>query len=244
MAGAGRRLGVGPPDRPPGWTGVGPRGTIGPEEVELARFEVGTPTDAEHSLYPLLIGFVNPRPIALVSTLSARGETNLAPFSFYNLVSSQPPVAMFAPATRPDGRPKDTLQNVRDTGEFVIATVSTAIASQAVKCAADLDPGESEFDFSALTPAPASHVKAPLVRESPVNIECTLREILTFGNGPGTGNAVFGDIRVLHVDDAILDERGRIDPHKLQTVGRLGGRWYCTVRDPYELRIPERDTRR
>ncbi len=209
----------------------------------MAHFEVGASTDAWRALYPLLLGFVNPRPIALVSTRSSGGAMNLAPFSFYSLVSAQPPVAMFAPATRPDGRAKDTLRNVRETGEFVIATVSTAIAQQAVDCAAELEPGESEFTFSGLTPAPATRVGTALVQESPVNMECTLREILTFGEGPGSGNAVFGDVRVIHVDDAILDARGRIDPHRLQTVGRLGGRWYCTVQEPYELHIPKPDAR-
>ncbi len=117
--------------------------------------------------------------------------------------------------------------------------MSAAIAQQAVDCAAELASGASEFEFSGLTPEPAAKVGAPLVGESPANIECTLREIITFGEGPGSGNAVFGDIRSVHVEDAILDARGRIDPRKLATVGRLGGRWYCNVREPYELAVPE-----
>jgi flavin reductase (DIM6/NTAB) family NADH-FMN oxidoreductase RutF len=205
----------------------------------LPSIEIGPDPKEWRELYPLFIGFINPRPIALASTLSRAGRTNLAPFSFYNMVSSQPPVVVFCPATRPDGSSKDTLRNIRETGEFVIATVTEAIARQAVACGAELPPEASEFEFSGLTPVPALRVAPPLVGESPVNIECTLRDILSFGQGPGAGNAVFGDVRVVHVDGALLDGKGRIDPHRLRTVGRLGGKWYCTARDPYELEIPK-----
>lgn len=207
----------------------------------MRTIEVGSSGADWQRLYPLFIGFVNPRPIALVSTRSARGAPNLAPFSFYNMVSANPPVVMFAPALRPDGEPKDTLRNIRETGDFVIATVTAAIAQQAVDCAAPLAPETSEFEFSGLTAVPATLVKARLVRESPVNMECTLREVVSFGNEAGAGSAVFGDVRVLHMDEALLDARGRVDPQRLPTVGRLGGRWYCTVREPYELEIPRAD---
>ncbi|UCE01267.1 MAG: flavin reductase family protein [Candidatus Latescibacterota bacterium] len=209
----------------------------------MTTIEVGPKREEWRQLYPLFIGFVNPRPIALVSSLSRRGELNLAPYSFYNMVSAQPPVVMFAPALRPDGSPKDTLRNIRETGEFVIATVTADLARRAVDCAAAVAAEVSEFDFSGLTPEPALRVAAPLVRESLVNIECSLRQIVAFGEGPGAGNAVFGDVRVLHVEDSLLDARGRIDPRRLATVGRLGGRWYCTVQQPYELEIPDPERR-
>jgi flavin reductase (DIM6/NTAB) family NADH-FMN oxidoreductase RutF len=205
----------------------------------LPDIEIGTAPKQWREVYPLFLGFLNPRPIALVSTLSPSGIANLAPFSFYNMVSSQPPVVMFAPATRTDGSPKDTLRNIRETGEFVIATVTAEIARAAVDCATELPPDRSEFEWSGLTQVPALRVRAPRVLESPVNIECTLRQILTFGEGPGAGNAVFGDVRVVHVDDGLLDAHGRIDPNRLHTVGRLGGKGYCTVRDPYDLEIPK-----
>jgi flavin reductase (DIM6/NTAB) family NADH-FMN oxidoreductase RutF len=204
----------------------------------VTTIEIGADPRQWRDLYPLFIGFVNPRPIALVSTVSSQGRTNLAPFSFYNLVSGQPPVVIFGPANRPDGNPKDTLRNIESTGQFVIATVTEDLVRQAVACGAALPPETSEFDWSGLEPAAATRVLPPLVRNSPVNVECTLRQILRFGSGPGAGNAVLGDVRVVHLAPEILDARGRVDPAKLRTVGRLGGKWYCTVQQPYELEIP------
>lgn len=190
-------------------------------------------------VYKLCIGFINPRPIALVSTVSADGLRNLAPFSFYNMVSGNPPVVLFCPTFRRTGGSKDTLMNIKATGEFVIATVSAAIALPMNRCAAELPTGQSEFEFSGLTPVPASKVKPALVRESPVNMECRLRQIVTTGEGPGGGNVVFGDILAIHLADEILGTDGLVDPHKLSTVGRLGGAWYSNVTEPYEMHIPE-----
>lgn len=190
-------------------------------------------------VYKLCIGFINPRPIALVSTRAPTGELNLAPFSFYNMVSGNPPVVLFCPTFRRGGEPKDTLQNIRATGQFVIATVSATLAKPMSRCAAELPTGQSEFDFSGLTPVPATKVQPPLVKESLVNIECSLRQIVTTGEGPGGGSVVFGDILAIHIADEILDAGGLVDPHKLSTVGRLGGSWYCNVTQPYELKIPE-----
>lgn len=190
-------------------------------------------------IYRLCIGFINPRPIALVSTVALDGVRNLAPYSFYNMVSGNPPVVLFCPTFRRTGGSKDTLQNVKDTGEFVIATVTAEIAPQMNQCAAELPPEQSEFEFSGLTPAPAMKVRAALVQESPVNMECRLRQILTTGEGPGGGNIVLGDILAVHVADHILDADGLVDPHRLTTVGRLGGAWYANADNPYEMRIPQ-----
>ncbi len=189
-------------------------------------------------IYKLCIGFVNPRPIALVSTLSPDERPNLAPFSFYNMCSGNPPVVMFCPALRRDRSRKDTLQNVETRGEFVIATVSRGIVRQMVACGADLPYGASEFEFSGLTPRPASRVRPPLVGEAPVNIECVLRQIVYTGREPGSSAVVFGQIVALHLADELLDANGAVDPRKLTTVGRLGGAWYADASDPYELKIP------
>jgi flavin reductase (DIM6/NTAB) family NADH-FMN oxidoreductase RutF len=190
------------------------------------------------AIYRLCIGFVNPRPIALVSTMSPDGRPNLAPFSFYNMISANPPVVVFGPSVRRDRSRKDTFVNIEATAEFVIATVTADIAPRVVMCGAELPYGESEFAFSGLTPAPATKVKTPLVKEARVNIECTLRQIITTGDQPGSGCITLGDIVAIHVDDEVLDNRGLIDPHKLHTVGRLGGKWYCNVDNVYELEIP------
>lgn len=189
--------------------------------------------------YKLCLGFVNPRPIALVSTVAADGTTNLAPFSWYNMVCANPPVVMFVPSFKRDGTTKDTLDNIRATGEFAIATVTEAIAEPMARCAAALPPEQSEFDFGGLTPLPATKVKPPLVKESPVNIECRLREITVLNEGPGGGSVVFGDIVAMHIADWVLAADGAIDGSKLRTVGRLGRSEYTTVNDPYVLNIPE-----
>lgn len=203
------------------------------------RVDLATDDRSWRDIYKLCIGFINPRPIALVSTIATDGVLNVAPYSFYNMVSGNPPVVLFCPTFRRTGAPKDTLQNIADTGEFVIATVSQEIAAPMNQCAADLPAAESEFAFSGLTPAPATRVQPRLVRESPVNMECRLRQVVTTGTGPGGGNVVFGDILVIHVDDAILDAEGLVDPHKLTTVGRLGGAWYANADNPYEMKIPQ-----
>jgi len=189
--------------------------------------------------YRLCIGFINPRPIALVSTVSPDGRHNLAPFSFFNMVSANPPVVIFCPGLSRDGKPKDTLVNVEATGEFVVATVTADIAEPMVRCGAALEYGRSEFEFSGLTPRPARRVKPPLVAEARVNIECCVQHIIRTGAAPGSSSVVFGRIVVIHVDEAILDDDRLVDPHKLPTVGRLGGAWYCNVVNPYRLEIPK-----
>ena len=190
--------------------------------------------------YRLFLGFINPRPIALVSTISTAGLHNLAPYSFYNMVSANPPVVIVCPSTRRDQGPKDTLRNIEATHEFVIATVTEAIAAPMARCAAALPHGESEFEFSGLTPVPAKYVRASAVKESPVNMECRLRQIVRLGDQPGSGVVVFGDVIAAHLADELLTaDRQSLDPNKLRTVGRLGGKYYATVTSPFELEIPE-----
>ena len=191
------------------------------------------------SVYRLCTGFITPRPIALVSTISADGTHNLAPFSFYNMVSANPPVVVFSPSLRRDKSRKHTLVNIGAMAQFVIATVTPDICEQMTHCAADLPEADSEFEFSGLTPAPATHVKAPLVKEARANIECKLRQMVKLGDQPGAGTVIFGDILAIHVDDDVLDAEGLVDIQKLQTVGRLGGNWYADVTNPYEREIPK-----
>lgn len=189
--------------------------------------------------YRYLVGCVNPRPIALVSTVNAKGQRNLAPFSFFNMVSANPPVLMFSAALNRRREPKHTHRNIAETREFVVAIVDAEIGAKMVRSAAELPYGESEFDFSGLTPAAARHVAASLIAEAPVNLECSLRQILSMGESAGAGQVIFGDLRAVHIRDSLLSpDREHVDPHKLRSVGRLGGAWYCNVADPYEMHIP------
>lgn len=195
--------------------------------------------ETEHSwraMYRLYLTFVQPRPIALVSTLSAEGIANLAPFSCYTLISSNPPVVVFCPAIGRDGQPKDTLDNIRATGEFVIATVTDRIAEQMNICSTEFPAEVSEFEVSGLTPVKGRKVWPNLVAESPVNMECKLRHVVSIGEGPGGGQAVFGDVVAVHVDEGVLVEGDlRCDPAKLQAVGRMGGSLYARTTDRFSL---------
>lgn len=200
--------------------------------------------DAEHrGLYGLLIGLVQPRPIALVSTISPRGVPNLAPFSFFNLVSGNPPVVALGPAQDAQGNDKHTLANLQATGEFTVAIVTSDLVERAVACASPVGPEVSEFDFSGLTAQPARLVAPARVKEAKAHLECTVRDVLRLGAGPSGGNLVLGDVVGLQVDDTVLDPDGRVDPRLLQAVGRLGGRAYTTVKDPFDLTIPPPDNR-
>lgn len=204
-------------------------------------------TTADHDwrvAYRYLVGCVNPRPIAFVSSISERGERNLAPFSFFNMVSANPPVLMFSAALNRQCAPKHTHLNISATREFVVAIVDHEIGPKMVRAAAELPYGESEFDFAGFTAAPARHVRASLVAEAPVNIECTLRQIVSMGDGPGAGQVIFGDLRAVHIRDNLVHADGQsVDPTRLRSVGRLGGAWYCSVTEPYEMHIPSAEPR-
>lgn len=195
--------------------------------------------ETDHSfraLHRLYLSFVQPRPIAFVSTVGADGRPNLAPFSFYNMLSSNPPVVIFSPAINRRGEKKDTLVNIEATGEFVIATVTEAISERMNVCSAEFGLGISEFEESGLTAVPAMKVKPFLVKESPVNIECRLRQVVSLGGGPAAGQAVFGDVLAVHVDEAVLGDGDMVcDPAKLGAVGRMGGNHYSRTAHPFTL---------
>jgi flavin reductase (DIM6/NTAB) family NADH-FMN oxidoreductase RutF len=196
--------------------------------------------DQWRDLYKLAISIVIPRPIGFISSISTDGIRNLAPYSFYQIVSSRPPVVMFAPVTKRDSSVKDSLTNARDTGEFVVASVSEAIAQPMNHCSVDYAADVDEFDISKLTPAPAHFVNPPLVAESPINLECKTLEIKHFGDGgPGSGNVVFGQVLALHIDDSVLAEDGLVDPMKLKAIGRMGRMTYSRTTDAFELPRPQ-----
>lgn len=188
--------------------------------------------------YKLLIGCIVPRPIAFVSTISPDGKLNLAPFSFFSGVGSDPMTLLFCPANGPDGAEKDSLRNAKPveeggTGEFVVNVVAEAFERKMAACAEPLPYGESEFALSGLTPAPSRAVRPPRVAESPVSFECrTVQVVRTNPGVPAGGNIVIGRVVHAHVRDDLINERLHTDPAKLAAVGRMGGLGYVRTADP------------
>jgi flavin reductase (DIM6/NTAB) family NADH-FMN oxidoreductase RutF len=193
-------------------------------------------TTPRSELYPWIIRCVAPRPIAWVSTISREGVTNLAPFSFFTAISSVPPTLCFVPGRREDtGGKKDTLINIEATGDFVINVVTEDLAVAMNETATDFPHGTSEFDAAGLTPVPSERVKAPRLKESPVNFECERYEIIHIGpEGAGGGSLVIGRVVLLHVDDSILTN-GKVDYERYHPVGRLGGMDYTKTRDRFVM---------
>jgi flavin reductase (DIM6/NTAB) family NADH-FMN oxidoreductase RutF len=185
-------------------------------------------------MYKLLIGSISPRPIAWVGTRNLAGQNNLAPFSFYNCFSAAPPIVGFSTIPRPDGRKKDTLQNVQENPCFTLSCASYSLVRQMSKSAATLEPGEDEFEYAGVGAAAARHINAPYVDEALLVFECTLHDIINFGDQPGAGNLILGQIRHVHIRDELYQD-GRVDFAALDPVGRLAGNWYSTIRDKFEL---------
>ncbi len=185
--------------------------------------------------YKLMIGSIVPRPIAFVSTVSRDGIFNLAPFSFFNGVCSNPPTVVFAPVRRShDLQPKDTLVNIRETGDFVINIPGEEIITQLVETAREFLPQVDEFEETGLTPIPSLQVRAPRVKEAKINFECTLNQIIEIGDGSaGSGFLVLGTIVKYHIADHIYDN-GRISLEAFNPVGRLAGNGYCRITDTFE----------
>ena len=191
------------------------------------------------NVYKLMIGAIVPRPIAFVSTLSAKGLRNLAPFSFFTAASANPPVVCFAPMVRgSDGEQKDTLRNVRETGEFVVNIVSEDFAEKMNICSAEFPPEIDEWVKSGLTPVASECVKPPRVTESRFQMECKLVEIVTVSEKPLGGNLVLGEVLRFHVDDELFEDY-RIDPDKLRAIGRMGGPTYARTMDRFDLQRPK-----
>lgn len=197
-------------------------------------------TQAER--YKLLIGGIVPRPIAFVSTCSPDGKhLNLAPFSFFNGVGSNPMTLLFCPANKADGTEKDTLRNGKPvneggTGQFVVNVVTEAIIRQVAAASEPLPYGESEFDLTGLRTAPSVMVKPPRVAESPMAFECeTLQIVRTHPGAPAGGNIVIGRVVHVFVRDDLINERFYIDQAGLLAVGRMGGLGYTRTRDRFDL---------
>jgi flavin reductase (DIM6/NTAB) family NADH-FMN oxidoreductase RutF len=205
------------------------------------------PADCQpRQVYKLMTGIIVPRPVALVSTMDRNGVRNLAPFSFFTGVGSNPPTVLFCPVVRtptaagsesePDLR-KDTLRNVEETGEFVVNVVSDSIATAANASAAEVPPEVDEFVLSGLTPLPSQLVRPWRVAESPAQIECKLLQVIYTGRAPGAGVIVLGEIVRFHLRSNLVEDF-RVDPAGLDAVGRMAGNTWARTRDRIELIRP------
>jgi flavin reductase (DIM6/NTAB) family NADH-FMN oxidoreductase RutF len=189
----------------------------------------------------VLTGVIVPRPIAFVSSVSVSGVVNLAPFSFFNAVSSDPPTIVIGISRQSDWKEKDTLANIENTGEFVVSIVVDDIAEAMNRTAAEYPADVSEFEVAGLTPVKADVVKAPLVGESPVNMECKLMQVVPIGRKGHESGLVIAEVVLMHIRDDIISGH-RIDQQRLKPVGRLAGNMYCHTLDIFELVRPRYDS--
>lgn len=200
----------------------------------LLDFASLTPLEA----YRWLTATVTPRPIAWVSSLSAEGIDNLAPFSFFQVISDDPPTLMINIGSHDDGRLKDTLRNVQANGELVVQLVSFAQAELMNASAALLPHAVSEFEHCSIASGPSLRVRPRRVLGSPVAFECRVAEIQPYPRQAPNCHLIFAEVLLAHVDDAVLGDQGRVDPRRLDLVGRLGGKAYSRTRDTFEMTRP------
>lgn len=203
--------------------------TITPSEITLPK------------LHHYLLGAVGPRPIAFASTIDKDGNKNLAPFSFFNVFSANPPIMVFSPAR--SGRTnttKNTFDNVKEVAEVVINIVNYSIVEQMSLASSPFGADVDEFVKSGLTPIASETVRPFRVKESPVQFECKVNEVVELGTEGGAGNLVICEVTKIHIDESILDENGAIDQHKIDLVSRMGGNWYCraNAESMFEIKKP------
>jgi|TARA_B110000503_G_scaffold141930_2_gene237074 flavin reductase (DIM6/NTAB) family NADH-FMN oxidoreductase RutF len=201
---------------------------INPKDVSLGK------------LHNTLLGSVGPRPIAFASTIDKNGNRNLSPFSFFNVFSANPPIAIFSPAK--SGRTntqKDTYHNVKEVPECVINIVNYPIVQQMSLSSTAYGPEVDEFVKSGLTPIESEMVRPFRVKESPVQMECIVKEVIELGNEGGAGNLVICEVKLIHIDDAILNEEGMIDQNKIDLVGRMGGDYYVRASGDALFEVPK-----
>ena len=190
-------------------------------------------------LHGYLLGAVAPRPIAFASTIDADGNPNLSPFSFFNVFGSNPPIMIFSPARRVrDNTIKHTLENALATKEVVINVVNYAIVQQMSLSSTEYPEGINEFEKAGFTMLPSELIKPFRVAESPVQFECKVNDVIFTGDEGGAGNLIVCEVVKIHISDAVLDENGAIDQHKIDLVARAGGSYYSRARDGF-FEIPK-----
>jgi flavin reductase (DIM6/NTAB) family NADH-FMN oxidoreductase RutF len=193
--------------------------SINPQEIPIQR------------LHGYLLGAVAPRPICFASTVDGRGNVNLSPFSFFNVFSANPPIMVFSPARRVrDNSTKHTLENVLETKEVVINIVSHAMVHQMSLSSTEYAKGVNEFTKAGFTEVASEKVKPPRVAQAPVQFECKVDDVIALGDKGGAGNLIIAHVVQMHIDESILDNEGKIDPVKIDTVSRLGGNWYSRAK--------------
>jgi len=183
---------------------------------------------------------IAPRPICFASTIDLAGNVNLSPFSFFNMFSTNPPMCVFSPARRiRDNTTKHTLENVLEVGECVINIVNYSMVHQTSLASVEYPKGTNEFIKAGFTPLKSELVKPPRVAEAPVQLECVIKDIISLGDENGAGNLILAEIKIIHINEDILDADGKIDQEKIDLVARLGGDWYCRVTKDNLFKVPK-----
>jgi flavin reductase (DIM6/NTAB) family NADH-FMN oxidoreductase RutF len=178
-------------------------------------------------LHSYLLGAVAPRPIAFASTVDKDGNPNLAPFSFFNVFSANPPIAIFSPArSGRTGETKHTFDNIKEVPEVVINVVNYNMVQQTSLASTEYPKGVNEFLKAGFTPLASEKVKPFRVKESPAQLECIVKQVIELGTHGGAGNLVICEVVMMHIDENVLDENKNIDPEKIDLVARMGGNWY------------------
>ena len=183
-------------------------------------------------LHHYLLGSIGPRPIAFASTIDAEGNRNLAPFSFFNVFSANPPILIFSPAR--SGRTnttKNTHDNVKAVAEVVINVVTYDMVHQMSLTSSPFDAGVDEFEKAGFTPIASDTIGPFRVKESPVQMECKVLEVKELGQNGGAGNLIICEVQKIHIDERVLDENQMVDQKKIDLVSRMGGNWYCRAND-------------
>jgi flavin reductase (DIM6/NTAB) family NADH-FMN oxidoreductase RutF len=207
----------------------------------ISQYRTYNPADLKvMELQGLLQGAIAPRPICLASTIDANGNVNLSPFSFFNMFSTKPPILIFSPARRGrDNTTKHTLENVHEVKEVCINIVNYAMVQQTSLSSTEYSKNVNEFVKAGFTSEPSVSIKPPRVKESPVQLECIVNQIVPLGTEGGAGNLVICEVKLIHVNTDVLNAVGKIDQQKIDLVARLGGDWYARAHGDALFEVPK-----
>ncbi len=202
--------------------------TINPKEVSVSE------------LHAYLLGVIAPRPIAFASTINLQGQVNLSPFSYFNVFGSNPPILVFSPSRRVrDQTVKHTLENILEHPEVVINIVNYAMVEQMSLASTEYEKGINEFVKAGFTEEKSVMVRPPRVGEAPASFECKVKQTIETGQGGGAGHLIICEVVLAHIREDILNEEGKVDPHRLDAVARMGGEWYCRAQGEALFTLPK-----